>query len=857
MKIYRVLFAAIVFVGLASALQAADNGKIMLAGVRHNYEHSGESVAFLFQNADGTPASAVPMPEVAYNETALNLRLSFSGVVSQVADKTAKGLAVSAIESQNIRDRTVVYIFLKKPVNYYVKRSPGAGMVIVGMYNVESGGYWVRVRAPNWRSADAAYPFWNALKKAAILTCLLQDESGDYFLSSLADMDTLERAEQTCKTVQAVIDSALDEDILQVSRPLASVGTIADSAGESWAAPPPEDIAAQIDAAVAKLASDPAVIDAGVREQIISPTMREIIGKYGEQAIPSLAVAATSQDNAPRRSALLTLAAIGGIDVAQFLIDGLADTEPIVRQEMLLALERLPRTRAMLATLKSEIDDGDKWARFFAARMLTRAWMPDAVPILLRALADDELRDEAAAILQQYVNPNISSEALAGLSPEETQAVINDLLAKWDADKGFVTPLPSLDITVDLLGKVFSGVYPADKVTCRIADDNANVMMERSGADGTKRVSILQFLSGNLDNDADLETVVVVGEDNVPPRAVAAIDGEDGSGDLMWIERTDPAAASDGARAYLTDIDGDGVCEIILAEASAKDGVRAANLAIYRAGKTGLTKVFSAACFTDSPPTAQIPTVTRAFLGFRAGAQGPRDIALESVSRAVVGDNQAESNHAYIYPWKGEAYDTTPLTGVPDAGPATGGPTDMENPPTPPNQEDPAVVQPKPENPPRFEPGKGTVLLAVKSDKKLYVYVDGKLTKTYDAKFGSAPGDKEIEGDLKTPEGEFHVCVKNPTSRYHLSLGLSYPNKEDAERGLKAGIITREQYDRIVAAIDRQAPPPWKTPLGGEIFIHGEAESREDTHGCIALFNKDMDELYPMVAEGTKAIIKP
>jgi murein L,D-transpeptidase YafK len=55
---------------------------------------------------------------------------------------------------------------------------------------------------------------------------------------------------------------------------------------------------------------------------------------------------------------------------------------------------------------------------------------------------------------------------------------------------------------------------------------------------------------------------------------------------------------------------------------------------------------------------------------------------------------------------------------------------------------------------------------------------------------GKNPADKQREGDLATPEGEFYICYKNPASQYHRFLGLSYPNVEDAERGLKEKLIT-------------------------------------------------------------------
>ncbi len=54
-----------------------------------------------------------------------------------------------------------------------------------------------------------------------------------------------------------------------------------------------------------------------------------------------------------------------------------------------------------------------------------------------------------------------------------------------------------------------------------------------------------------------------------------------------------------------------------------------------------------------------------------------------------------------------------------------------------------------------------------------------------------------------------------------LFIGISYPSIEDAERGLKQVLINRRQYDAIVKEIRNRKRPPWNTPLGGEIGLHG------------------------------------
>jgi murein L,D-transpeptidase YafK len=138
------------------------------------------------------------------------------------------------------------------------------------------------------------------------------------------------------------------------------------------------------------------------------------------------------------------------------------------------------------------------------------------------------------------------------------------------------------------------------------------------------------------------------------------------------------------------------------------------------------------------------------------------------------------------------------------------------------------------------------------------LYSGNNLLRTYTVGLGFSPaGDKERQGDGRTPEGDFYVCSKNDRSRYYLSLGLSYPNEEDAERGLGAGLISRAERDRIISALRRRGVPPWNTGLGGEIFIHGHGSSSDWTLGCVALENEEMRELFFAVPKGTPVRIEP
>ncbi|MDG1377145.1 MAG: L,D-transpeptidase family protein [Yoonia sp.] len=111
--------------------------------------------------------------------------------------------------------------------------------------------------------------------------------------------------------------------------------------------------------------------------------------------------------------------------------------------------------------------------------------------------------------------------------------------------------------------------------------------------------------------------------------------------------------------------------------------------------------------------------------------------------------------------------------------------------------------------------------------------------KSYNFELGFAPAEhKQIEGDGRTPEGAYYIDRRNPNSRYHLSLGISYPNINDINNARAMG----------------------KQP-GGEIFIHGTpslyAGQDDWTWGCIAVTNADIEEIYAMVNDGTKIFIYP
>ncbi|HEY0458367.1 MAG TPA: L,D-transpeptidase [Pyrinomonadaceae bacterium] len=149
-------------------------------------------------------------------------------------------------------------------------------------------------------------------------------------------------------------------------------------------------------------------------------------------------------------------------------------------------------------------------------------------------------------------------------------------------------------------------------------------------------------------------------------------------------------------------------------------------------------------------------------------------------------------------------------------------------------------------------------LVVRKNERKLEVFDGDNLLKTYKIALGFAPeGDKNEEGDGKTPLGEFYVFTKNEQSKFHLSLGLSYPSIDDAARGLKENLISTAEHEAIVEAVQSGRMPPQNTRLGGEIYIHGGGTGNDWTWGCVALKDEEIKEIFDAVPAGAKVTILP
>lgn len=136
-----------------------------------------------------------------------------------------------------------------------------------------------------------------------------------------------------------------------------------------------------------------------------------------------------------------------------------------------------------------------------------------------------------------------------------------------------------------------------------------------------------------------------------------------------------------------------------------------------------------------------------------------------------------------------------------------------------------------------------THVVVNKGDRRMFLLHHDQVLKNYRIDLGFAPsGHKQYEGDGKTPEGTYVIDRRNPNSDFHLSVGISYPNREDIAFATSQG----------------------KSP-GGDIFIHGQPNAKsifkrtgpDWTAGCISVKNREIEDIYAMVKNGTPITINP
>ena len=140
---------------------------------------------------------------------------------------------------------------------------------------------------------------------------------------------------------------------------------------------------------------------------------------------------------------------------------------------------------------------------------------------------------------------------------------------------------------------------------------------------------------------------------------------------------------------------------------------------------------------------------------------------------------------------------------------------------------------------------KADKVIVFKSERKMMLLRNGDTIKTYRISLGGNPlGHKEMEGDSKTPEGKYILDWRNPNSKYHLSLHVSYPNDKDINKAKEKGVSP-----------------------GGDIMVHGcpnglgwnwqYYKANDWTDGCIAVSDSEIEEIWNAVIDGTEIEIFP
>lgn len=135
-------------------------------------------------------------------------------------------------------------------------------------------------------------------------------------------------------------------------------------------------------------------------------------------------------------------------------------------------------------------------------------------------------------------------------------------------------------------------------------------------------------------------------------------------------------------------------------------------------------------------------------------------------------------------------------------------------------------------------------VLVLKKEHKLLLLSGTRVVRSYRVALGRGGiAPKRQRGDGRTPEGLYTIDWRNPASKYHRALHISYPQRWDAERAQRLGVNP-----------------------GGDIEIHGLGDEydwigadhrRTDwTEGCIAVTNSEIDEIWKLVPDGTPVEVR-
>jgi murein L,D-transpeptidase YafK len=136
-------------------------------------------------------------------------------------------------------------------------------------------------------------------------------------------------------------------------------------------------------------------------------------------------------------------------------------------------------------------------------------------------------------------------------------------------------------------------------------------------------------------------------------------------------------------------------------------------------------------------------------------------------------------------------------------------------------------------------------IVVEKQRRTLTLFQAGFPVRSYAIALGKEPqGDKIRRGDGRTPEGLFYIDSRNPDSKYHRALHISYPDAAHMKRAIELGVA-----------------------VGGDVMIHGLPKGYESfgakhrewdwTEGCVAVTNEEIEEIWRAIPDGTPIQIKP
>jgi murein L,D-transpeptidase YafK len=132
-----------------------------------------------------------------------------------------------------------------------------------------------------------------------------------------------------------------------------------------------------------------------------------------------------------------------------------------------------------------------------------------------------------------------------------------------------------------------------------------------------------------------------------------------------------------------------------------------------------------------------------------------------------------------------------------------------------------------------------------KGKRTLELWDGSQRLKQYTISLGHNPvGPKTQEGDSRTPEGRYRIDYRNPDSRFHLALHISYPDSLALQRAKTLNVSP-----------------------GGMIMVHGLRNGLgwigklhrlvDWTDGCIAVTDPEIEEIARALPDGALVNIHP